>query len=212
MMNKKNSNAVFIFAHGAGAGQDSDFMQAIAKRLETNGVKVVLFDFPYMQKMKAENRRRPPDRMPKLIQAYQEKILEVIQSLDKSQKNIFIAGKSMGGRVASMLASSSSVIHSLKGVICLGFPFHPPKSPDKYRGEHLENINLPVMILQGERDPFGTKQEVENFNLSKSVDTYFIADGDHSFKPRVKSGHTLEANYSDTVARIIAFMNEHSKP
>jgi predicted alpha/beta-hydrolase family hydrolase len=183
------SNTLFIFAHGAGAGMDSDFILELSKLLELKGVEVRRFEFPYMQKIRAEGKRRPPDRMPKLLVAYEE----IVRSI-KGNRKVYIGGKSMGGRVASLLAAEQGKELAIRGVICLGFPFHPPNKPENYRGEHLVDIDIPTLIVQGERDTFGTKNEVADFCFSDSVDIEFLADGDHSFKPRVKSGVTLDEN------------------
>lgn len=195
------SETTFLFAHGAGAGMDSDFMLQLSNKLESKELDVRRFEFPYMQKVRAEGKRRPPDRMPKLLDAYQE----MVQSI-ASSKNIFIGGKSMGGRVASLLAAEKGKSLNIKGVICLGFPFHPPKKPEKYRGEHLKHIDISSLIVQGERDAFGNKTEVQEFSLSKYVDVKFLTDGDHSFKPRVKSGVTFEQNITKCSDFIIEFI------
>ncbi|MBV1910190.1 MAG: alpha/beta fold hydrolase [Kangiellaceae bacterium] len=201
---------VFLFAHGAGAGNDSEFIRDISRGLEQRGVEVISFDFPYMQKMKEANKRRPPDRMPKLIESFEQQIQNLLNRDDFRHKNLFIGGKSMGGRVASLICAKSELSSSILGCICLGFPFHPPKSVEKYRGEHLADINKPVLVLQGNRDPFGTKSEVETFEFSKQVDLAFVPDGDHSFKPRVKSGHTLESNYQFVIDRMVSYMKSRA--
>jgi len=201
---------ILIFAHGAGAGKNSEFMNELSVRLGKNNIQVVLFNFPYMQRIEAENKRRPPDRMPKLIEAFQDQITDVVSDSTNHGKRIFIGGKSMGGRVASHIATSKPIADKLSGVICLGFPFHPPKFPEKYRGDHLTDINVPTLILQGERDTFGNKSEVRNYELGSAINVAYLPDGDHSFKPRVRSGHTMESNYQKTTRLMIDFMNSRS--
>ncbi len=185
---------LFLFAHGAGAGMEHEFMTDMAQRLANQGIQVVRFNFPYMIKRQEDGKKRPPDRAPKLLEA----MTEVIESLSE-QGPIVIGGKSMGGRMASLLSEHSGVAK----IACLGFPFHPPGKLDKYKGEHLAEIKKPCLILQGERDTFGRKEEVLEYSLSSSVSCHFIADGDHSFKPRKSSGYT-ETQNRQQVAELLA--------
>lgn len=204
----KLSDSIFVFAHGAGAGMDSDFMLSFSKLLESKGLEVKRFDFPYMKLIRETEKRRPPDRMPKLLTAYKNEI-ESLVAMISANKKIYIGGKSMGGRVASLLATESSKVLNIRGIICLGFPFHPPKNPENYRGEHLADIDLPTLILQGERDPFGSKKEMINFDFSAQVSVSFLVDGDHSFKPRIKSGVTLDDNLEKAADQIIHFIGDN---
>ncbi|GAM60575.1 hydrolase of the alpha/beta-hydrolase fold [Vibrio ishigakensis] len=176
--------ANFIFAHGAGAGMESEFMQTITEKLTQHGVSVYLFDFPYMQKTKELGKRRPPDKMDKLEQAF----LSEISQLDASIP-LFIGGKSMGGRVASMILEKTEA----QGCMCLGYPFHPPGKPEKLRTEHLLELKKPLLVVQGEKDTFGKRDEVEGYPLSESIKVVYLQDGDHSFKPPKRSDATLEA-------------------
>ncbi|MFB9143836.1 alpha/beta family hydrolase [Vibrio artabrorum] len=189
----------FIFAHGAGAGMDHEFMRLVAKGLALKGIRVIRFNFPYMIKRAEEGKRRPPDRAPKLLEAYQG-IIEQYCDADK----LVIGGKSMGGRMASHL----SEVNKVAGIACLGFPFHPPGKPEKYKGEHLAELKKPCLILQGERDTFGKREEFADFDLSDSVRVEFIPDGDHSFKPRKSSGYTEQQNIALTVEKLSAFIKE----
>lgn len=193
---EEHSQYTFVFAHGAGAGMDHEFMQSVAKGLAFKGIRVIRFNFPYMIKRAEDGKRRPPDRAPKLLEAYQE----VIEQIDAQQ--LVIGGKSMGGRMASHLSEHEKV----SGVACLGFPFHPPGKPDKYKGEHLAELSKACLILQGERDTFGKREEFPAFNLSDSVSVEFIPDGDHSFKPRKSSGHTEQQNIALAVEKLAKFI------
>ena len=193
---EEHSQYTFVFAHGAGAGMEHEFMQSVAKGLAFKGIRVIRFNFPYMIKRAEDGKRRPPDRAPKLLEAYQE----VIEQVD-AQK-LVIGGKSMGGRMASHLSEHEKVA----GVACLGFPFHPPGKPDKYKGEHLAELSKACLILQGERDTFGKREEFPAFNLSDSVSVEFIPDGDHSFKPRKSSGHTEQQNIALAVEKLAKFI------
>lgn len=193
---EEHSQYTFVFAHGAGAGMDHEFMQSVAKGLVFKGIRVIRFNFPYMIKRAEGGKRRPPDRAPKLLEAYQE----VIEQVDAEK--LVIGGKSMGGRMASHLSEHEKVA----GVACLGFPFHPPGKPDKYKGEHLAELSKACLILQGERDTFGKREEFPAFDLSDSVSVEFIPDGDHSFKPRKSSGHTEQQNIALAVEKLAKFI------
>ncbi|MEZ9041833.1 MULTISPECIES: alpha/beta family hydrolase [unclassified Vibrio] len=188
----------FIFAHGAGAGMEHEFMQSVAKGLAFKGIRVIRFNFPYMIKRAEDGKRRPPDRAPKLLEAYQD----IIGQVDADK--LVIGGKSMGGRMASHL----SELDKVAAMACLGFPFHPPGKPEKYKGEHLAELAKPCLILQGERDTFGKREEFADFDLSDSIRVEFIPDGDHSFKPRKSSGYTEQQNIALTVEKLSAFIKE----
>lgn len=173
-------------------------MTAVAKGLVEQGIRVVRFNFPYMVKRSEDGKKRPPDRAPKLLEAYSEVIAHFASS------PVVIGGKSMGGRMASLLAEHELVA----GIACLGFPFHPPGKPEKFKGDHLTSIDKPTLILQGERDTFGKREEFDEFVFSQQVKVSFLPDGDHSFKPRKSSGHTEAGNIALAVEQLSAFINE----
>lgn len=185
-----------LLAHGAGADASSDFMCWIKQSLEAKSIQVIRFNFPYMEKILKEGKRRPPDRMPVLLDSF----TNAIESL--TSKNIWIGGKSMGGRVATLLSEHPQVL----GTFALGYPFHPPGKPDKLRTEHLETIKKPCVILQGERDPFGKREEVVQYKLSKSVKSHWLTDGEHSFKPRKASGVTQLDNIEEAASIIARYV------
>lgn len=199
LIDGQSHQPLFVFAHGAGAGMDHTFMQAVASGLANKGIQVVRFNFPYMVKRGEDGKKRPPDRAPKLLEAYTEVIEHFAQ-----RGPIVIGGKSMGGRMASLLADHPSVA----GVACLGFPFHPPGKPENYKGDHLAHLSKPCLILQGERDTFGKREEFAEFALSGQVTTSFLPDGDHSFKPRKASGYTEAENIEQAVEQLAAFIVE----
>ncbi|GAL19736.1 predicted hydrolase of the alpha/beta-hydrolase fold [Vibrio maritimus] len=188
---------LFLFAHGAGAGMDHDFMQDMATRLAAKGIRVVRFNFPYMVKRAEDGKKRPPDRAPKLLEA----MTQVIKDVANGQP-IVIGGKSMGGRMASLLSEHELV----KSIACLGFPFHPPGKPENFKGDHLATMDKPCLILQGERDTFGKQEEFADFALSDKVEVSFVPDGDHSFKPRKSSGFTEAQNRQMAADRLALFI------
>jgi len=192
----KNAEKTVVLAHGAGAHMDSEFMEAFALGLADCGLRVARFEFPYMTKRRDDGKRRPPDRAPVLLETY----LQV--AADLGPDNLIIGGKSMGGRIASMIADEAGVA----GLICLGYPFHPQAKPEKLRTEHLEDLKTPALILQGERDSFGGQDEVVGYKLSKVIEVSFLPDGDHDLKPRKRSGRTREKNWSDAISRMVRFV------
>lgn len=194
--------ANFVFAHGAGAGKDSEFMQQISCGVSAQQINVWRFDFPYIQIMQAQGKRRPPDKMDILLGHF----TAVIESLDNGLP-LFIGGKSMGGRVASMLLENTSA----RGCICLGYPFHPPGKPEKLRIDHLQSLTKPMLVVQGQRDSFGTQQEVSQYPLSQQVKKVFLADGDHSFKPRIKSGFCHQQHIQEAVTQLTKFIHQHAQ-
>ncbi len=196
------SQYVFLFAHGAGADMNSEWMLNFDKLLTEMGLEVIRFNFPYMMKRLQDGIRRPPDRAPRLLETFKQQI-----DLLPKDKKLIIGGKSMGGRMASLLVAYENLNKEISGVICLGYPFHPPKKLDKYKGAHLAEIQMPTLILQGERDTMGTRQEIDSYVFSDPVQIKFLGDGDHSFKPRVKSGLTLEFNMRQASEALAGFIN-----
>ena len=197
----KSAKWIFALAHGAGAGMDSPFMEFMAEALGQRGIRVGRFNFPYMDRAVREGKRRPPGSAVKLLAAWEE-VIEAIAKSKKARQRLAIGGKSMGGRIASMSTASDSV----DALICLGYPFHPPGKPEKLRTEHLGNIQVPTLIVQGERDTFGNKQEVRTMGIPRRFKKMWLADGDHSFKPRKASGRTLEDNLNEAVDAIVTFL------
>ena len=167
-------------AHGAGAGMDTPFMSWFAEALAKRGMRVARFEFPYMAKRRSSGKGGPPDKASVLLETWQR----VIDELDRDR--LVIGGKSMGGRMASMVAKSAHV----RGLICLGYPFHPVGKPAQLRIEHLQTISIPTLIIQGTRDAFGNEEEVASYNLPRAIEFHWLDDGDHDFKPRKASGRT----------------------
>ena len=194
-----------VLAHGAGAPMDSDFMNAIARGVGSTGTRVARFEFPYMRARREEGRRKPPDRPPVLVASWLEAIREVAGK--KGAASVVIGGKSMGGRIASMVADEAGVA----GLVCLGYPFHPPGQPEKLRVSHLEGLKTPALIVQGERDAFGTREEVAGYRLSKKIRIHFLPDGDHSFKPRAASSRTEKQNLDEAIAEVAEFLEGLAK-
>ncbi len=189
----EESPATILLAHGAGAAMDTPFMQTIAQGLAEAGLRVGRFEFPYMARRRLDGKRRPPDRQPVLLECWHAAIAAAGPA-----DRLVIGGKSMGGRMASLIGDQAQV----RGLICLGYPFHPPGRPERLRTDHLEALSTPTLICQGERDSMGNRAEVERYDLSDAIRLCWLADGDHSFKPRKASGTTEQANLAAAVAAI----------
>ena len=178
--------ATILFAHGAGAPMDSPAMTAIAHAFAEQGLRVVRFEFSYMASRRIDGTRKPPPRAEKLNSEY----LAAIEAL-KVDGPLIIGGKSMGGRVASMIADELYEADRISGLLCMGYPFHPIGKPEKLRTEHLKNLRTPTLICQGTRDQFGSKDEVGSYDLSSAIQISWFEDGDHDLKPRKRvSGFT----------------------
>lgn len=183
-------------AHGAGAPMDHVFMNAFAEGLANEGFRVVRFEFPYMAGRRTGGNKRPPDRAPVLLETWNT----VIEQL--GAENLIIGGKSMGGRMASMVADAANV----KGLVCLGYPFHGPgKVADEKRLGHLANLKTRALFCQGSRDTLGNREDVAGYTLSPKIALHWLEDGDHGFKPRQKSGLSEAENWNSAIAAIAAF-------
>ncbi|MEQ8397833.1 alpha/beta family hydrolase [Thalassobaculum sp.] len=191
-----------VLAHGAGAPMDSPFMADVARRIVMFGHRVVRFEFPYMANRRTDGRRRPPDRQPVLLGAWRE----VVAGLGAPER-LVIGGKSMGGRMASLLAAEGGV----HGLVCLGYPFHPPGKPERPRVEHLRGLTVPTLIVQGTRDPFGNPSDVAGYALSSTVEITWIDDGDHDLKPRKASGQTHDDALNTATHAIGRFMKSRCR-
>lgn len=183
----ERANATLLLAHGAGAPMDSASMNAIVATLAQSDLRVVRFEFEYMASRRRSSARKPPLRAERLIPEYISAVDEL-----KTKGPLIIGGKSMGGRIASMVADDLYTSGRVAGLLCLGYPFHPVGKPDQLRTAHLAALQTPTLIVQGTRDPFGTKEEVSSYPLSRQIQTLWLEDGDHDFRPRKSvSGFTV---------------------
>ena len=193
----EDASATLVLAHGAGAAMDSPFMQTIAEQVAAAGIRVLRFEFPYMRRRRATGKRGGPNGQAVLLDSWREAIAAVGR-----ESRLVIGGKSLGGRVASMLADEVEA----DGLVCLGYPFHPPGRLGSPRIAHLAELRTPALICQGERDPFGRPEEVEAYALSPSIRVHWLPDGDHSFKPRKSSGRSEADNLAEAAAETVAFV------
>lgn len=192
--------ATVVLSHGAGAPMDSPFMAFFAQGLAAAGLRVMRFEFPYMAKRRADGRKRPPDRVEVLLDNWREAIASTGVPIGR----LVIGGKSMSGRIASMVADEAGVL----GLVCLGYPFHPPGKPEATRVTHLADLRTPTLIVQGTRDPLGSQAEVAGYSLSSAIRVHWLADGDHGFVPRVASGRIESDNWQEALTTLTNFVAE----
>jgi predicted alpha/beta-hydrolase family hydrolase len=184
-----------VLAHGAGAPMDSPFLEHVAAGLAARGLRVVRFEFPYMHARRAD-RRPPPDREPVLLDRWRAVLAEL------GGRPPVIGGKSLGGRMASLLADEVGA----RALVCLGYPFHPPGKPQRLRVAHLESLRTPTLVVQGTRDALGSREEVAGYRLSRSIRVHWVGDGDHSLKPRARSGRSERQNLDEAVDAVAQFV------
>ncbi|MBC3374509.1 alpha/beta hydrolase [Pseudomonas sp. SWRI92] len=190
-----------ILAHGAGAPMDSGFMNEMAARLAAQGVNVLRFEFPYMTQRRLEGGKRPPNPAPKLLECWREVYATVRPYV---AGRLAIGGKSMGGRMASLLVDELGA----DALVCLGYPFYAVGKPEKPRVEHLATLKTRALIVQGERDALGNRAAVERYTLSPSVEVSWLATGDHDLKPLKVSGFSHEQHLEAASRKVAGFLSQ----
>src|SRR5476651_156889 len=188
-----------ILAHGAGAPMDSDFMNDMAARLAGKGINVLRFEFPYMAQRRVEGRKRPPNPQAQLLDCWRQVYAQV---RPKVAGSLAIGGKSMGGRMASLLADELEA----DGLVCLGYPFYAVGKPEKPRTEHLAGLKTPTLIVQGERDALGNRAAVEGYALSPGIEVMWLVAGDHDLKPLKASGFSHEQHLEAAAVKVSEFL------
>ena len=196
MTGPENAGTTILLAHGAGAPMDSKSMNAAAAALADTGFRVARFEFGYMAARRTSDQRKPPPKAETLQPEYRDAVAAL-----GAKGKLVIGGKSMGGRVASMVADELHAAGKIAGLLCLGYPFHPPEKPAQLRTAHLENLQTPALIVQGTRDPFGTRPEVEGYTLSKAIRILWLEDGDHDLVPRKTLSGFSAADHLQTLGR-----------
>ncbi len=191
----EDARATILLAHGAGAPMDSASLTATAAALAEAGFRVARFEFGYMASRRTPAGRKPPPRAETLNPEYNAAVAEL-----GVEGPLVIGGKSMGGRVASMVADDLFAEGRIAGLLCLGYPFHPPGRPGQLRTGHLAGLTTPTLICQGTRDEFGTRDEVAGYRLSGKIEMLWLEDGDHDLKPRKSISGFSAADHLRTMA------------
>lgn len=199
-----DARVTILLAHGAGAPMDSVSMNATARALSEAGFRVARFEFDYMASRRDSESRKPPPRGETLIPEYKAAIAELA-----AKGPLVIGGKSLGGRVASMAADELLITGKIAGLLCLGYPFHPPAKPEQTRTRHLADLKTPTLICQGTRDEFGSRDEVSSYALSDKIEILWLEDGDHDLKPRKSiSGFTALDHLKTVVQAVTAWTDK----
>ncbi len=194
---------VLILAHGAGAPADSPFMEELAEALDAEGVAVARFEFPYMEKRRQDGKKRPPDRQPRLLEHFRDVLAEVRAEVG-NECAILAGGKSMGGRMASLLAAEDN---GIDGVVCFGYPFHPPGKPDNWRIDHFPRIECPLLVIQGTRDPFGKPDEVAaRQSQLGACQLVWLEGGNHDFQPLARQAETRQDLINEAARQVSRFI------
>lgn len=188
-----------VLAHGAGAPMDSPFMQRMAQGLAARGVRVVRFEFAYMAQRRVDGRKRPPNAQAQLLQQWRE-----VHALVRQQVTgpLAMGGKSMGGRMASLLADELDVC----ALVCFGYPFYAAGKPQKPRVAHLAELRRPTLIIQGERDALGNRETVAGYDLAPAIELHWLPAADHDLKPLKVSGFTHEQHLQHAIDRTVDFL------
>jgi predicted alpha/beta-hydrolase family hydrolase len=192
----EDARVTILLAHGAGAPMDSASMNATAKALAAEGFRVVRFEFGYMASRRTPAGKKPPPRADKVMPEF----IAAVDDLGPTNGPLIIGGKSMGGRVASMVADSLYEAGRIAGLVCLGYPFHPPGKPETLRTAHLAELRTPTMIFHGTRDEFGSPEEIATYTLSPAITVQFLEDGDHDLKPRKTLSGFSTSDHLKTIA------------
>ncbi|MDD1963617.1 MAG: alpha/beta family hydrolase [Pseudomonas capeferrum] len=188
-----------ILAHGAGAPMDSGFMNEMAQRLAALGVGVIRFEFPYMAERRVNGGKRPPNPQRVLLECWREVYRQVRPLVAGT---LAIGGKSMGGRMASLVADELEV----DALVCLGYPFYAVGKPEKPRVEHLAELKTPTLIVQGERDALGNREAVAGYALSPAIEVSWQVAGDHDLKPLKASGFSHAQHMQAAAQQVAEFL------
>jgi predicted alpha/beta-hydrolase family hydrolase len=194
----ESATFTILLAHGAGAPMDSKSMTAATDALTAVGFRVARFEFAYMAARRTTGTSKPPPKAETLNPEYRDAVAQL-----GATGKLIIGGKSMGGRVASMVADDLLAAGATPGLLCLGYPFHPPGKLDKPRTQHLADLKTPTLICQGTRDEFGTREEVATYTLSDAIEILWLEDGDHDLKPRKKISGFSAADHLTTMAQTV---------
>jgi uncharacterized protein len=201
--NRDQIDVTLILGHGAGADPNSDFMTSFAAGIAMRGVNAVTFNFLY-----TEQGLRVPDSNSTLEACYTA-VIEAVRRKKIGRGTLVIGGKSLGGRIASQIAAAGA---NVEGLVFLGYPLHPPGKKDQLRAKHLPAIKVPMLFVQGSRDPFGTPDELRPIinELKTSADLYVVEGGDHSFKVLKRAGITQEDTYKAVLDEIATWLRRTS--
>lgn len=202
---KRGADRAVLLAHGAGADMNASALTTVADALADARVPSLRFNFPYRSAG-----RRGPDRPPVLEAAVREAVGELATRTKVPHERLVLGGRSMGGRICSIVAADAADPVPALGLVMLGYPLHPPGRPDSLRVEHFPRLTMPVLFASGTRDSFGTPDELERHakQVKGKVSFHWIETGDHGFKPLKSSGLTAAAVLADVAETVVSFVQK----
>jgi hypothetical protein len=196
---KRGADRAVLLAHGAGADMHAPALAVVAAALAAAKVPCLRFDFPYRIAG-----RRSPDRAPVLEDAVRKAAAELASRTGLAPERLVLGGRSMGGRICSMVAAADGAL----GLVLLGYPLHPPGKPDQLRVEHFARLHMPVLFASGTRDAFGTPAELRRHarKVKGPVTFHWIDTADHAFKPLRASGLPPQQALDGVAAAVVEFV------
>ncbi|MDQ1386392.1 MAG: uncharacterized protein QOG65_3771 [Actinomycetota bacterium] len=196
---ERGADRAVLLAHGAGADMNAATLTTVADALAAAGIPSLRFNFPY----KAAG-RRGPDRPPVLEAALREAVSELASRAKVPPERVVLGGRSMGGRIGSIVAADDGAL----GLVLLGYPLHPPGRPAQLRIEHFPRLRMPALFVSGTRDAFGSPEELrrETKKVKGPVSFFWVESGDHGFKPLKSSGLRVDAVLADVAAAVVDFV------
>jgi predicted alpha/beta-hydrolase family hydrolase len=206
---KRGADRAVLLAHGAGADMNAATLTTVADALAAAGVPSLRFNFPY----RAAG-RRAPDRPPVLEAAVREAAAELARLTKLPVERLVLGGRSMGGRICSIVAADADEPIAALGLVLLGYPLHPPGHPEKLRIEHFPGMHSPVLFVSGTRDAFGTPQELKRYakKVKGPAAFHWVETGDHGFKPLKSSGATVESVLGEVAGAVVEFVTDLPRP
>ena len=197
---KRGADRAVLLAHGAGADMNAAALTTVADALADAKIPSLRFNFPYMAAG-----RRSPDRPPVLEAAVRDAAALLATQAKVAPERIVLGGRSMGGRICSMVVADGL---PSAGLVLLGYPLHPPGNPEKLRIEHLPKITVPCLFVSGTRDAFGTPDELKRHakKIKGKVTWHWIETGDHGFKPLKASGLTPASALDAAAQAVVSFV------
>jgi predicted alpha/beta-hydrolase family hydrolase len=192
---RPDARACYVFAHSAGAGMAHPFMAAAADALGNRGIATLRYQFPFMER--GSQRPDPPPRAHATVRAAVSEAARRVPDLP-----LFAGGKSFGGRMTSQ-AQAQSPLPGVRGLLFLGFPLHPPDGPSIERAQHLFDVQIPMLFLQGTRDEFAKLELLQPTvqRLGERATLELIAGGDHSFQVRGRKASDVSTEAFDAAAK-----------
>ena len=202
---KRGADRAVLLAHGAGADMHATTLTTVANALADVHVPSLRFNFPY----RAAG-RRAPDRPPVLEASVREAAAELARMSKVDPARLVLGGRSMGGRICSIVAADADDPVPALGLVLLGYPLHPPGKADQPRVEHFVRLRMPVLFVSGTRDPFGSPDELTRYakDITGAVTFSWVDTGDHGFKPLKASGITVGDAIATVAETVVHFVQD----